>query len=202
MYLHRIALSVILPPPPPRSDDHVIPANLQGAATPLLAIREKRTRPPTASEASKMEKRSTLPAKKGSIIVPAVQRMHRNLGDRTRSESLKLPSEGAATGKPKAIFKKQRSLLSDIGRARDLSAGSETPTDTRRSDPGSSDKVAGEIQAGMHWKGLQLDLLRGRIQRLMVLLNTSVPGTVPDPNMLASLVDLVRTRALPTLSVC
>lgn len=186
MYLHRIALSVILPLPPARSDNHVISAKLQGAATPLL----KRTRP--TFEPSKTEKTSTLPLKKGSIILPAVQRIQRSIGERTRSGSLNLPSEGAAGGKPKAMFKKQRSLHSDIGGGRDSSVGSEISADNRSSDAASS-VARGESEPGpgVTWRGLQLDLLRGRIQRLMVLLNTSVPGTVPDPNMLASLIDLV-----------
>ncbi len=192
MYLQRIALSVMLPPPPSsHSDDHVIPSNLEGAATPLLAMRGDRARKLAApSELIKTEKSSTLPAKKGNVLLPAVQRIQRSLGERTRSGSLNLPSEGAAAVKPKAMFKKQRSLHSDIGRGRDPPAGSETLTDPRRSDA-SSDK-AEESEPGAQWRGLQLDLLRGRIQRLVVLLNTSVPGTVPDPNMLASLIDLVR----------
>ena len=44
---------------------------------------------------------------------------------------------------------------------------------------------------GMEWRGLRLDLLRGRVQRLVVLMETTEPGTVPDAGMLASLIDLV-----------
>ena len=42
------------------------------------------------------------------------------------------------------------------------------------------------------WRGLKLNVLRLRIQRLVVLMDLSEPGTVPDPGMLASLIDLVR----------
>ena len=42
------------------------------------------------------------------------------------------------------------------------------------------------------WRGLRIDLLRSRIQRLIVVMNTSEPGSIPDAGMLASLVDLVR----------
>ncbi len=137
------------------------------------------------TELNKTEKSSTMPAKKGSLIQPAVQRTMKSLGERTRSGSLNISSGGAAAS-PKTKFKKQRSLHSDIG----SSAHSET--DSRR---GTSERVGtdeGEIVSD--WRGLKLDLLRGRIQRLVVLLNTSVPGTVPDPDMLASLIDLVFYR--------
>ena len=41
------------------------------------------------------------------------------------------------------------------------------------------------------WRGLKLTGLRLRIRRLVVLMDLSEPGTVPDPGMLASLIDLV-----------
>ena len=42
------------------------------------------------------------------------------------------------------------------------------------------------------WRRLNLNFLRQRIQRLVVLMDLSEPGTVPDSGMLASLIDLVR----------
>ena len=41
------------------------------------------------------------------------------------------------------------------------------------------------------WRRLNLNFLRQRIQRLVVLMDLSEPGTVPDSGMLASLIDLV-----------
>ena len=49
-----------------------------------------------------------------------------------------------------------------------------------------------QVDGGMEeWRGLKLKVLRQRIQRLVVLMDLSEPGTVPDPGMLASLIDLV-----------
>ena len=42
------------------------------------------------------------------------------------------------------------------------------------------------------WRRLKLKVLRHRIQRLVVLMDLCEPGTVPNPGMLASLIDLVR----------
>ncbi len=41
------------------------------------------------------------------------------------------------------------------------------------------------------WRGLRIDVLKSRIRRLVVLMNLSEPGTIPDAGMLASLIDLV-----------
>ena len=41
------------------------------------------------------------------------------------------------------------------------------------------------------WRRLKLNVLRHRIQRLVVLMDLSEPGSIPDPGMLASLIDLV-----------
>jgi hypothetical protein len=49
-----------------------------------------------------------------------------------------------------------------------------------------------QVSGGMEeWRRLKLKVLRQRIQRLVVLMDLSEPGTVPDPGMLASLIDLV-----------
>ena len=44
------------------------------------------------------------------------------------------------------------------------------------------------------WRRLKLKVLRQRIQRLVVLMDLSEPGTIPDSGMLASLIDLVNSH--------
>ena len=53
-------------------------------------------------------------------------------------------------------------------------------------------KRAAKVEPVQGWRGLDLDMLRSRVQRLSVLLELSEPGTIPDAGMLASLVDMVR----------
>ena len=151
----------------------------------------------------------TMPAQKRSHIaaIAAVQEPQRGLGPRTRSGSLNIPStsstaEGSPSGYPKSgggkgrrnPIRKQQSLHSDIGRQ-----GSRQNSSNSMSEPSPllgprSSGASGESfsdASGIEWKGLRLDILRSRIQRLVVLMNTSVPGTVPNSDMLASLIDLV-----------
>lgn len=49
------------------------------------------------------------------------------------------------------------------------------------------------VQAGgmEEWRRLKLKVLQQRIQRLVVLMELSEPGTIPDAGMLSSLIDLV-----------
>ena len=181
MYLHRIALSVILPLPR-RTPETALSSKLKDAASPLIAVRGNKSKPVSIASPTKG---SSLPAKKGNVIL---QRTHQHigLGERTRSGSLKLPDSPKLKGK----LRKQQSLHSDIGRqnSEEEARGS---LDSRPSGTGESLVGDGSAEEGVEWRGLMPDLLRGRVQRLVVLLNMSVPGTVPDPDMLASLIDLV-----------
>ena len=52
-----------------------------------------------------------------------------------------------------------------------------------------------QLSGMKEWRRLKLNVLRHRIQRLVVLMDLSEPGTVPDHGMLASLLDLVRIHS-------
>ena len=87
----------------------------------------------------------------------------------------------------RAFFKTENSSLElDAGKAREEEGGG----------GGGGDKEKEEKE----WRGLKLDVLRNRIQRLVVLMNLCEPGTIPDPGMLASLVDLV--NMMSNLAYC
>jgi hypothetical protein len=113
---------------------------------------------------------------------------------RPRSESLDLPpstslnsTEGKGAGKSRrAQWTKQQSVHSDssgsIVAAAVAGGGDMVDGLGRRSVGGGGER---------EWRGMNLTLLRSRIQRLIVVMNTSEPGSVPSAGMLASLVDLV-----------
>lgn len=215
MYFHRIALSIILPPRPKVETPQISPTSLlKDAASPLIARAIQGPDINTGANYSlDSPKVRTLPAQKRSniAVIASVQEPRRGVGSRSRSGSLILPStsssvEGSPSGYPKSgggkgrrnPMRKQQSLHSDIGRqgSRQNSSGSVSEPSPllgpRSSDASSgcfSDTTGAEDT--LEWKGLRLDLLRSRIQRLVVLMNTSVPGTVPNSDMLASLIDLV-----------
>lgn len=76
----------------------------------------------------------------------------------------------------KSLFTKEDSILLDVGAAKPYE-----PTGM---------EMGGALEAG-EWRGLNLEVLRKRIQRLVILMNLSEPGTIPNASILASLVDLV-----------
>ncbi len=89
--------------------------------------------------------------------------------------------ENNNSGPLKSLFSKSDSTLP--------SGGSEKGGGADAAGGGGGDKEGGDES---EWRGLRLDTLRSRIQRLVVLMNLSEPGTIPNPAILASLVDLVR----------
>ena len=161
MYIHRIALSVVLPPPP-----------LQLSETPQFPLIDASPAIPLADN---------LPLQK------------RTKQDKPRKRAGSLPShrisdvsnQPSTTKSTKAHHRvpltKQPSVHSDTERQRSYSFEPESHPERRR----------GEEPPLKEWHGLRLDLLRSRIQRLVVLMSLSEPGTVPDAGMLASLIDLV-----------
>ena len=184
MYIHRIALSVILPahtPPPqrPKVDSILDPSTL-----PFSSLLEEPGTPQmsqslaSASQSSAALQMShkiaqTLPRKLGkqSTSVP--------METDARPRSSILTQEHGTSKSPKShrrnIFTKQHSIHEDSSLKMDRTDGH------------------GYLE---EWRGLKMDVLRHRIQRLVVLMDLSEPGTVPDPGMLASLIDLV-TLSLP-----
>ena len=216
MYIHRIALSVILPPRPRPLDRKQLgptgkngplaqntPPNISTEKSALSAGRDSGEATPTKMATPTKVGAASRPASRKPLIKQATfaigfssasnaRGSSSNGGQdkpRPRSESLDLPpssslnSNSAAEGKGaghqsgksrQAQWMKQQSIHSD-------------PSSSIVAAGDSADGVGGERE----WRGLNLTLLRSRIQRLIVVMNTSEPGSVPDAGMLASLVDLV-----------
>ena len=210
MYIHRIALSVILPPPRPRPQDRkklataafIDEGRLQGL--PPKSLREKHS-PPASGEKEKVEIPIRPPSTKKLIkqatfaLFTSGTSSPKHDKPRPRSESLDLQSPLANTdsaadrkgvaqsGKSRrAQLTKQQSVRSDM-------TASVGVADVGGASGGSlvGGATVSVSNEGKEWRGLRLDLLRSRIQRLIVVMNTSEPGSVPDGGMLASLVDLV-----------
>ena len=221
MYIHRIALSVILPPRPRPQD------RKQFGGLPTTSPAAGESTPNTQKTALSADRglseatptKMATPTKVGAAGRPASRKLLKqatfaigfsstpggsssNGGGqekpRPRSESLDLPSPASLTpteskgvghqsgGKSRrAQWTKQQSVHSDpsssIVAATTGGGGSDMVDGLGRRD------VGGERE----WRGLNLTLLQSRIQRLMVVMNASEPGSIPNAGMLASLVDLV-----------
>ena len=225
MYIHRIALSVILPPrprPQDRKEFGGLPTtSAAGESTPRAQNTEK-TAPSADRDLSEAAPtKMATPTKVGAAGRPASRKLlkqatfaigfsstpggsssngGRQEKPRPRSESLDLPpstsltpTEGKGVGHQsggksrRAQWTKQQSIHSDPSSSivSATAAGGDMVDGLGRS----VGKVGGERE----WRGLNLTLLRSRIQRLMVVMNTSEPGSVPNAGMLASLIDLVFT---------
>ena len=76
----------------------------------------------------------------------------------------------------KNLFTKDDSVLSDMSAA-------------KLDEPAGKEKR--EVSEAERWRGLSLETLRRRIQKLVILMHLSEPGTIPNASILASLVDLV-----------
>ena len=194
MYLHRIALSVILPPRPlPSAATTAVETS--GLYSPLrgaeAATAGSLSSPPPPNEPMS----DTLPRKKHSSN-PAASRKRTgslNLPSSTKVEtSPQLPVKHFPGAKPR--LSKQPSIHSDgDGDFPEGTEGLSYRRAGRRVGVGSGGGGGEGCQQDVkEWRGLRLGTLRSRIQRLNVLQQTSEPGTVPDPAMLASLIDLVR----------
>ena len=220
MYIHRIALSVILPPRP-RPSDGKQPQSVNEGGTPLpKPSAEKRSPPLTDKDqgdvpavtktavsgirpgSRKLIKQATFALGFSSVSSSNVQEKVR-----PRSESLDSPvssSNAAAEGKGvaqsgksrRAPLSKQHSIHSDPG-ASVASEGSRASAGTLVGGVTVNPKNGERL-----WKGLKLDLLRSRIQRLIVVMNMSEPGSVPNAGMLASLIDLVSSWNLVLVCMC
>ena len=109
--------------------------------------------------------------------------------------SSSVPHEGTASpklgGKGKGKFPLlKQSTVSEFGHRRSFLSKTESVA-SNIGDEDPLDEGANVPEGEEEWRGLRLDTLRRRIQRLIVLMNLSEPGTIPNAGILASLVDLV-----------
>ena len=138
----------------------------------------------------------TVPSSPSSSAIPTVSSspaMPPSSSEGTQQQQQQLSKSAGKTRPGKSPLLKQQTLA-DIGPLKSLFSKTESVLS------GGSDKAVGGVAAdgggavgGVEgeWRGLKLDQLRSRIQRLVVLMNLSEPGTIPNPAILASLVDLV-----------
>ena len=171
MYIHRMALSVVLPPrphpplPPLNSPLHSDPASAAPPPRPTAPI-------------------FNLPGRKSRP----------SFGDQGPSGSPHLASQTVSPGTPPSNPAHLRSKSPKGGRRGNLK---KQPSIHQDPESESGDNVAGAtMEQQPEWRGLNLVQLRGRFQRLVVLMETSEPGTVPESGLLASLVDLVSACVL------
>ena len=180
MYIHRIALSVVLPAPtvpqtpkaPSGSDPFVLPFStiLEESIT---------SQPPSVDEDNDAQPSLNLPQK---MYQSLPRRLHKQTtsgssGFARRPHSSLTTSDNVGSKSPKLhrknIFTKQHSIHEE--------------------DKGHNEFQGRERRKCLtEWRGIRINLLQRRIRRLTVLMELSEPGTIPDPGMLASLIDLVR----------
>ena len=218
MYFHRIGLSVILPPRPCPQERKPLTTideiSTEELATPKLPLREKQS--PPLTEKNNVEdapvKLTTLSnSKTGSkkLLKQATFALGFSTASsasaqdksRPRSESLETfsPSSNLSTaaegGKGVALsgkyrraqITKQQSIHSDVT----TSVVGMTEVGRRSNGTVAAGGTLSTVNGERMWRGLNLDLMRSRIQRLIVMMNMSEPGAVPEPGLLASLIDLV-----------
>jgi hypothetical protein len=206
MYLHRIALSVVLPARSPQ--DHDIPA-----VSPLQVIIKKGAEqlPAGVHRGRRMgvcttdsPDSSPMPPAKSATTPRGGLVKQKSLGStgsaspmavRIRSSSFHSVPETTPLAKPGKVKGKspllKRETVTEFGNHNRKNPF--TKADSVLSSLGSEAKPEeeGGVSELDEWRGLSLDTMRRRIQRLVVLMNLSEPGTIPNANILASLVDLV-----------
>lgn len=217
MYLHRIALSVILPPRAPQDQGEPISplqTLIKGAAE-HLPSRNRRMgisavadlpdspEPATPPRGGLVKYKSVGTTGSSSPVVirgrsssfnsetassaplpemPGLPKLGR--GGKGKSPLLKQETVAEISTQRKSRFSKADSVMSDIGGAKSTKDGEGGAAETEE------------------WRGLNLDVLRRRIQRLVVLMNLSEPGTIPNASILASLVDLVSLCVCQNVIAC
>lgn len=199
MYIHRIALSVILPPrqPQPEGEAELSPP-LQAIITGTKAGKPPR-RLRAAEEASVAARGSPKASPKltAAVLSKYVENPNTSspVASRSRSSSLRLtssvPSPDSALSKSTKSIKSvkfpllKQLTVGDIDMRKNILAKADSSELESETDGGVADKHPQE------WRGLKIDVLQSRIQRLVVLMELSEPGTIPDARILASLIDLV-----------
>lgn len=197
MYIQRIALSVILPVRTPVKEPPQLTESVQTEVEDSQEQQQQQLQPrsrhyplthtkstDTGLEEKKKEEEETAATSKASGTNKRLSKQATTGVSpthplrRRRSGSLNLPSSTSeAAGKKRSPIPKRRGANS----VKKASSGDEGVRGVANVD---GDEVR-------MWRGLNLDVLRSRIQRLIVLMNTSEPGTIPESSMLASLIDLV-----------
>ena len=193
MYIQRIALSVVLPIRPPIKTTEPslesVTAEVEESQEPQHRSRHYSLTHTKSTDTGLDDKRKEEEEVRGYAskssthkrfikqatgIISSVSSPTHPL-KRRRSGSLNLPSET----KKRGTFLKQRSVAT-LKKSDSVEGGGGDSGET----------VTGDNVR--EWRGLNLGVLRSRIQRLIVLMNTSEPGSIPESSMLASLIDLVR----------
>ena len=203
MYIHRVALSVLLPPHPSTRMD--TPTNLASNFTSvdIAGIKGTDQVDGTSFDSSLMKLGGSKLTKRGTLVhalssSPLLARRGAStttyLGGQSSRESI------THLDRPRHILQKQNTAISfvesppitqeDRVKGKGKRSGEATVTVSSTSLDG-----GGEV-GGTHWRGLDVEMLRTRIERLSTLLELTEPGTVPEAGMLASLVDLVREGCL------
>lgn len=194
MYIHRVALSVLLPPHPstvvatPTADpaqnftslDVVGIRGAECADGPATMVE-----PGPTKVINKSLKRGTLVnaftsspllSRKGN---PGAPRDSLNRSDRPpylqKQGTFNLP--GFGEGLPTVTSQDDKEGKGKSSR--------------ENSQASLGEEVGGVSGAPPYWRGLNIGMLQSRIRRLSTLLELSEPGSVPEAGMLASLVDLV-----------
>ena len=171
MYIHRIALSVVLP------EQHT---NKQAKHVSVLV-------PPSLSFPAIPEDGSETCSLEGTEAPVRNTNLSRTLPRRMK-QMLDAPLE--PIHKPRPHSSAALSFMSRSLRSHRKNVLTRQPfsLSERESSPEEMEVVCYMTE----WRKLNLSILRQRIQRLVVLMDLSEPGTIPDSGMLASLIDLVR----------
>ena len=104
---------------------------------------------------------------------------------------------GAKSGKS-PLLKQQ--TIPEFGKNQGPFSKRRSAPDIERASEVQQEEKANNEGREKEWRGLKVGVLRNRIQRLIVLMNLSEPGTIPDAEMLASLIDLVSWRGIVPMS--
>lgn len=213
MYVHRIALSVILPPRPTLELTEAI-SPFHAATSPVSEVgpvgvdytdsiaSDVNVAKLSARSSKSLMKQKTL----GSVATssPLMLRKRSSSLQLKGSSSLALgdahtPAKvGIGRNERPSLVKQQTVELPSFSE-KSISSGGSLPSErgARRGRERGRGRKREDVGGGVKskpvqdWRGLKLDVLRSRVQRLSVLLELSEPGTIPDSGMLASLVDLV-----------
>jgi len=202
MYIHRLALSVLLPPHPSTRVDTPTGLTSNFTSVDIAGIKgmdHHQVEGMATIDSSPVKQAGGKLAKRGTLVhafssSPLLARRGAPAYQSSRES-------GPHSDRSLHLLQKQNTIFSFI----------ENPPNTQEERTKSKGKKAGDSIATLpsssssmdvdgeaegpglsqQWRGLDIEMLRSRIERLSTLLELSEPGTVPEAGMLASLVDLV-----------